>query len=489
MMVKNPSIYEINVRVWIKRFGESLDDVPDSYWEDLAKKGVNLVWLMGVWKTVPSCVEKYCFEDGLVKEYREALKDWRKEDVIGSPYAIDSYRINPELGSEKSLKRLKKRLNSLGILLILDFIGNHFHAESSQLKNHPEIFLRTNMNYLKDDPHTFFQSRFNESLVFAHGRDPFYPAWLDTVQVNLFSAEAREYFLALVLELTSVCDGLRCDMAMLSLNNVFKNTWGGVLGNMGYSKPNEEFWNIVIQEVKVRKKDFLFIAETYWDLEYDLQQMGFDYTYDKRLLEKFDIGAVGDIREHLSAGLQYQQKSVRFIENHDELRSLTAFGKDKARAAAVIMSTVPGMHFYFDGQLEGKRVKLPVQLGREPKEAGLPCIKEFYGRLLPAVSEPVFKEGSWEQLRPLPSWNGQDSGYEDILLWHLEFQGTERLVAVNFSDKPKKCRVKLSLKGRPDNIKFCDLLNNESYIRNRAEIECDGLYIELRGYQSHIFSY
>ena len=120
-------------------------------------------------------------------------------------------------------------------------------------------------------------------MILAHGRDPLFSAWQDTVQVNYFNTNAREYLSNVLLKLVDVCDGVRCDMAMLPLNNVFFNTWIGVLNKANIVKPLEEFWEMAIKAVKAKNNNFIFLAEAYWDLEWDLQQLGFDFTYDKRL--------------------------------------------------------------------------------------------------------------------------------------------------------------------------------------------------------------
>ena len=89
-MLYNQSLYEINTRVWLQRFDQgiiksTLNDVPNSYWDCLVKKGIDYVWLMGIWKTCNSLIDKCCFEEGLKKSYDRALKGWKREDVIGSP--------------------------------------------------------------------------------------------------------------------------------------------------------------------------------------------------------------------------------------------------------------------------------------------------------------------------------------------------------------------------------------------------------------------
>lgn len=488
-MTKNPSIYEINTRVWLKRFGDNvkIDEVPDEYWVSLKNKGIDLVWLMGIWKTKPELAKKYCYEDGLLREYSGALKDWKDEDVIGSPYAIDEYVVNPDLGDEDSLLKLKLRLNEMGMGLVLDFISNHFHAESKTLKEHPEIFLPANDHYYSEDQHTFYKP-FNGSQVFAHGRDPFFPAWQDTVQVNYFSTAAREFMIKMLIKLTRLCDGVRCDMAMLNLNNIFKNTWGGVLENMGFKKPDVEFWQVAIEIVKDVRDDFLLIAEAYWDLEYALQKLGFDYTYDKKLTDRLTNSYPPDIRDHLMADKEYQDKSVRFIENHDEERAFKSFGKNREKAAATIISTLQGMRFYNDGQFEGRRIKLPVQLGREPKETEVKCMVEFYDKLLEITKSKVFKDGEWRLLKTLPAWDGNES-YQNILAWLWEYKDEKRLVVVNYSDWHSQCRIKLDVRGYAERVELIDLITGNKYNHNIEEVAHVGAFIELKAYKSHILIY
>jgi len=491
-MITNPNLYEINTRVWLRQFDTpekraELDDIPTSYWDELKNKGIDYVWLMGIWKTNESTIEKYCFEEGLVKEYSKALKDWKREDVIGSPYSIDVYDVNPKLGNLKSIYKIRTELNKRKMKLILDFVPNHFSAHSSLIKQNPSLFLSTTENYFKEDPHTFFKPE-NDNHVFAHGRDPFYPAWQDTVQVNYFSIKAREFMIKTLINLTKFCDGVRCDMAMLALNNVFKNTWGGVLANNGYETPKDEFWKLAIEIVKNTCSNFIFIAEAYWNLEYELQQQGFNYTYDKKLTDRLKAGYVTEIKDHLQAHKDYQLKSIRFLENHDEERAAKIFGKEKSQAAAVIAGTVTGMHFYNDGQFEGKRIKLPVQLGREPKEQVCITLKNFYDKFLDITNREVFKCGEWEMLKPIPS-SEKNVTYNNILAWTWKYLNEKRLVVVNYEDTISTCWLKLDVRGYPEEFTLIDLLTDKVYYRSAEEVHTVGLYIELRNYNSHIFAY
>lgn len=493
MMHTNLKIYEINTRVWIRGFDTSekkakLIDVPDSYWTSLTEKGFNLIWLMGIWKTCPSVIEKCCFQEGLISTYKKALKDFSSKDVIGSPYSIDKYEISPDLGTPAELITLKQKLNSMGLKLILDFIPNHFSCDSEVIETNPYIFVEADEEYYSKNKYTFFIPEVWEDKYYAHGRDPFFPAWTDTIQINYFCQLARDFMTGILLNLPTYCDGVRCDMAMLILNNVFHNTWIGLMNNYGYQKPSREFWEIAISAVKEKFPEFIFIAETYWDLEWELQQMGFDFTYDKRLTDRLHDAPVYSIKDHLKAEDTYQKKSVRFIENHDEERAVTSFGKARSMAAAVAISTIQGLRFYNDGQLEGKKVKLPVQLGREPVEKPIPEIQAFYDQLLEITNDDIFKFGQWQLLEQLSSFEGNNS-HNNFLIWLWTYKTDHRLIVINYSDVVAQCRIKLDVAGYEDIIKMTDLLTGIEYIRSAEEVYHHGLFVELKPYHSHIISY
>jgi len=489
----NHNLYQINTRVWLRRFDgrkkAGLGDVPMSYWEELAAKGMDYVWLMGIWKICESTVEKYCMKPGAVRDsFGQTLKDFQIRDVIGSPYAIECYEVSPMLGNEESLRKLRSELNRLGMKLILDFVPNHFSADSLLTRTDPHVFLQADENFFRHDPHTFYKPFASGEKVFAHGRDPFFPAWEDTVQVNYFNPKAREFMIQTLGHLTHLCDGVRCDVAMLALNEVFQNTWGELLSEKGIEKPEDEFWKKAVASVKSLCPDFIFIGEVYWDKEWEFQQLGFDYTYDKKLTDRLRAGHVRSIQDHLLADRIFQQKSVRFLENHDEERAVTAFGEERSKAGAVIISTLQGMRFYHDGQFEGKKIRVPVQLGREPYELPNEDISEFYDKLLRICNEEIFRKGEWSLLETEPAWEG-DISYPNILACSWKHGSHKRLVLVNYADSTSACRIKADTEGCPEHFKLRDLLNDQVYLRSASEARDPGIYIELKNYRSHIFAY
>lgn len=484
----NPSLLEINGRVWIKRFKDkseqtTLKDIDKFFFDDLQQHQFDYLWLMGAWKNSEEYADKYCFVEGLQREYSNALPDWNNSDVIGSPYAIDEYTLNKRFGTKSDLLEFKDKLNRAGIKLILDFIPNHFSSESKLISSNPELFLEADEELLNNEGTTFFTTN---DRIFAHGKDPYFPAWQDTVQVNYFNTAAYDFLTDILLNLTDLCDGLRCDMAMLPLLSVFENTWDQVIRKMNCKKPSHEFWESAIVSVKDKRNDFIFIAEAYWDLEYELQKLGFDYTYDKRLTDRLRSDTPANIKAHLSADFNYQSKSVRFLENHDEKRAVDAFGIDKSKAAAVVCGTLPGMRFYHDGQFEGKTIKLPVQLGREPFEEVNAGIFEFYEQLLSITGKDVCKYGKWELLDVIPA-GSNDQTHQNLLSWIWYNDDEYMLIVINYNGEDAYCRLRIDLETNKEELELTDLMEDKSYKQTRHEIVSNGLFIKLEGYQSHIF--
>jgi hypothetical protein len=285
-----------------------------------------------------------------------------------------------------------------------------------------------------------------------------------------------------LLEIADKCDGVRCDMAMLPTRSVFLRTWGG-----RFDPPEAQFWPPAIAGVKEQHPGFLTIGEVYWDMEGELQQQGFDYTYDKRLYDLLLGGDPQGTRRRLSAEAEFQNRLTRFIENHDEERAVTAFGRQRIRPAAVVSMTLPGMRLFHDGQLEGNRLRVPVQLGRRPLEPPDPELTGFYRKLVQALRHPVFHLGEWVPLEPQEEWFGNPS-FRNIIAHRWVFRGHRRVVAANLSTEPAQCFLPLNLPGLGGmNWFFDDLLGQASYSREGDDLVVRGLYLDLPACGCHLF--
>jgi len=390
--IKNPRILEINTWAWLHFLSETfnsritLKTIPNEFFNQEIKY-FDAVWLMGVWERSPAS-KKIAFEHpNLQKEYHKALPDFRDEDVVGSPYSVHYYHVDKTLGGIDGLKEIRKRLAEKNVCLMLDYVPNHVSIDSLWTFE-PDLFIRGTTDDLMSHPYDYFSVG---KEVFAYGRDPNFPAWTDTIQINAFSERARQKTINTILSIAEICDGIRCDMAMLMTNRIFVNTWGKKAG----TPPNREFWEEIISSVKKVYPHFLFLAEVYWDMEWELQKQGFDFCYDKRLYERLANEDATTIKDHLKAEWVYQSKLLRFIENHDELRAVERFGEEKSKAAAIIALTLPGARLIHEGQIRGHKVKLPVQLGRRPFEDDNKNIYDFYQVLMKSIPGREFEAGSW----------------------------------------------------------------------------------------------
>ena len=180
-----------------------------------------------------------------------------------------------------------------------------------------------------------------------------------------------------LLKIAGQCDGVRCDMAMLVLPDVFERTWG-VRAPL--------FWPKATRRVRERHPGFLFMAEVYWDLEWTLQQQGFDYAYDKRLYDRLREGHARPVREHFHAGLDYQDKLARFLENHDEPRAAATFRPECTRPRRSITFLSPGLRFFHEGQFEGRKKRISPHLVRRPDEPVDADLAKFYDGCWPCCA-------------------------------------------------------------------------------------------------------
>ncbi len=483
-------LYEINTRVWLYSLQKELNrkltllTIPDELWIDIIEKGFEWIWLMGVWEHSPLSQEELAKLPGLATEITKAFPSWAPIDVIGSPYSIIDYKLNSMLGKPGDLQRLKQKLNDFGARLILDFVPNHYGNASKLVLTNPEFFIS-----IEDTPND--QSLFK--LVntkkgkrwIAYGKDPYFSPWTDTFQLNYFSEKTREYMITKLRDIALVCDGIRCDMAMLCLNEIIQKTWGLYLDGNKAAEPNRsEFWTQAIETIKTDHPNFQFLAEVYWNLGGRLQQMGFDYTYDKDLYDLLESGSAEKIHSHINSSNKTLSNTISFIENHDEKRAIEVFGRKRSIAAAIVMGTLPGMSLYHQGQLEGMKIKIPVQLRQKQSEYPDNEIKSVYNRILGFTRQIIYNHEIWSML---------SSSNPHVLAWQWSTPNSDkyRLVAVNYSSTPAQGHIfllKEFIQSHIEQFIFNDILNQEKYKWDSIHLSKHGLYVDLPPFESHLFT-
>lgn len=481
---KYPVFYEINTFVWLselsKRYQQkiSLENVPAEEWDALAKSGIDVVWLQGVWERSPEGIRISASNEMLRQEFINALPDFEEDDNLGSAYCVRRYEVDQRLGGKDGLAEARRQLITRRILLILDFIPNHVARDHPWVTEHPEYFIHGNARDLLSSEGAYFESR---GEVIACGKDPNFPAWQDTAQLNAFHPGYREAAQNVLEDIAHQCDGIRCDMAMLMLDPIFAQTWGAHA-----SAPlNRGFWDQIISTTRESHPDFQFIAESYWGTQPELSQAGFTYCYDKDLYDLLVYAKAPAIEHHLDTEVEKQGSLLRFIENHDEQRAATIFNTPKAIVAAIALSTLPGAKLYHLGQFEGRKVKLPVFLRRWTQETEISEWKNIYARLVRLADSPLIKRGEWK-LCPHTGWVDNSSS-EQLLSWSWHRPGETLLVVINFSEQQVQGKVILPWKDLEGvSWRLVDLIKGDAFIRTTAELINPGLFVDLPGWGFHL---
>jgi hypothetical protein len=494
----HPQLYEINTRVWLDTLSRqagrklTLGTVPQEFWERLKDLGMDLVWLMGVWLPSPAGAALDRNNSALTEYCREILPDFTPEDLVGSPYAVAGYELNPALGSEEDLIRVRDNLHRAGLGLILDFVQNHSAQDHPWVTGHPQRYVALEPPDLFP-PGEAFQSTGGDGVPrwIAHGRDPFFPPWPDTAQFCSSCPETRRSLAAELLQVARYCDGLRCDMAMLSLNQVFPRIWEAWVEKKALALPERDYWSEVMEPVKSKFPDFIWLAEVYWGLEGELLGQGFDYTYDKSGYDRLLNLAAADFRDGLLGEGDRSDRMARFLENHDEKRVAAAFPLAAFKAAAVIHATAPGLRLFHHGQLEGRRIKTPVQLGREPQEPDNPEIAGFYRKLLGLTRQPLFKQGRGYVLPVLPPYPG-DLAHQPLVAFAYGLGNLRGVIAVNLSGQVASGFLKFPeefWQGWSRTVLQDEMVKPaQMYHRSRENLETQGLYVLLPPFGHHFFT-
>src|SRR5262245_13537585 len=479
-----PSLYQVNTRVWLTELSQTLgrpatlDDIPDGELDRLAAIGFDWIWLLSVWRTGPAAQQISRTNSEWRREFQETLPDLREEDIGGSGFAITGYTAHPNLGGDAALARIRQRLSDRGLRLMLDFVPNHTAPDHPWVQEHPEYYVAGTESDLATAPQNYTRVRLrNRDGVLAFGRDPYFAGWPDTLQLDYRTPATQEAMRGELLRIAGQCDGVRCDMAMLVLPEVFERTWG---------RRAPLFWPETTARVREKVPGFCFMAEVYWDLEWTMQHQGFDYAYDKRLYDRLRDGHARPVREHFHAGLDYQDKLARFMENHDEPRAAATFTPEMHRAAAIVTYLSPGLRFFHDGQFEGRKTRISPHLVRAPIEPADDAVKRFYEQLLAVLQLAAVRDGEWRLLECAPAWEGNWTR-DGFIACAWQGRDERLVVAVNYAGNQGQCYVRLpfaDLSGAA--VRLNDLMSGARYERRGSDLASTGLYVDLPPWGYHV---
>lgn len=486
-----PLLYQINTRCWLRDLSAhqqrtiTLADVPAEEFARWQQLGFTHIWLMGVWTTGPRARDLALHDPQLRSAYDAVLPGWTEADVAGSPYSIADYAVPPALGGDAGLKQFRARLNQAGLKLILDFVPNHLGVDHAWVTARPDLFVQSKTEV----DGTFAVSTAAGERRIANGKDPYFAPWTDVAQLDYRCAATRAAMQKLLLAIAARCDGVRCDMAMLLLNDVFAKTWAHLPS--AEPPPAGEFWSDAIPAVKRAQPGFSFLAEVYWGLEGRLQSLGFDFTYDKALYDDLTERRYAEAQSKLlAAAPDYVARSIHFLENHDEPRAAEKLSLLENRAAALTILALPGMRFLHEGQLRGARLKVPVQLARRPVEPPQAEVRAAYQAILTALQQSAVGRGEARLLAPRAAWDGNPTGQNFVVVqWQTKAAAFD-LVVVNLAPHRGQCNVSLNAPGLDEHDwSMRDLLGDEKYLRVGKDITNSGLYLDLPAHGAQLFRF
>jgi hypothetical protein len=462
-------LYELNVRTWRTERSAALgrpatlDDLTDDRLDQLVEDGFTWLYLLGVWKIGP-LTRAVSVQDQHLRHYLSSvLVDAADADICGSPFSPMAYEVEADFGGDDALARLRERARASGLSLMLDFVPNHLGLDHPWVKDHPDYCLLGDESRLHAQPDAY--CRLHGRIV-AHGRDPFFAPWRHTVQLDYSNPRLQEAMMVAASDVAARCDGLRCDVAMLLLQDVFENTW---------KRPMQPFWRRCLDRVRAEHPGTLFMAEVYWNREYELQQAGFDFTFDKILYDRLLSGDPESIRAHLRASPEYQSHCVRFLENHAEQRAAARFSyADHHRGALLLTGMVPGLLLCHFGQEDGRKLHSSIHSSRRPSEDGSPAHRLAYTELMKLLSEPARHDGTWQLLEPF----NQRGANLIACLWSLAVHHS-LLLLVNASWQATSGAVVAGPLANRD-CQFQDYLaGGTPYVVKAETLRAEGISVEL----------
>ena len=537
-----------NVYVWLDQLSReyqkpitSLDQIPEEELLKHARRGINALWLIGLWERSPAS-----------QKIKQACGNL---EAVSSAYSLFDYSIAESLGGENAFQHLSEAASRFNIKLAADMVPNHMGIDSRWISDHPEWFLSLdhppfsgytfNGIDLSSDPainifledHYYdksdaavvfkrFDKRTGETRFVYHGNDGTAMPWNDTAQLNYLNPDVREAVIQTVLDVARKFSIIRFDAAMTLTKKHFQRLWfpqpgsGGAIptrSEFGLSKKQfdalmpKEFWREVVDRAAEEVPDTLLLAEAFWMMEgFFVRSLGMHRVYNSAFMHMLRDEDNKKYRKLIIDTLEFDpqilKRYVNFMNNPDEETALSQFGSGgKYFGTCVLMSTLPGLPMFGHGQIEGFAEKY----GMEYKKA-------YYDE----VPDPSFVERHQREIFPLLHRRRLFSEVDHFVLYDLISQdglvNDDVIVYSNRSDQEQALIVfhnkwgdargwisrsvsinghsvdllsGLGISAADDNyLIFKDMITGFEYIRSLQELSSHGLFLELGAFDYHVFS-
>ncbi|MCQ9208011.1 MAG: alpha-amylase family glycosyl hydrolase, partial [Omnitrophica bacterium] len=427
--------------------GKRFDQIDNAWLKKLAERGVNVLWLSGV------------YEDS---EYSQKLNEYwgRKNHIrqVRSAFSISEYTPKKLLGGKEGFDDLVARANGFGIKIGLDVVLNHLALDSPIVQEHPEYFLSpetTNetihpdqWNNLELDPadtlsKVFIHPQLRKVFYFGGGNqtDTQRVIWLDTIQFNYLNENMRAYMRNVIFQVAEMTNGgaIRLDAVFHLLRLEYKEAWFKEMSWEEFDQKyplGHEAMRHVLQELKRKYPNIILISEYFGGRGDYMLELGFDFYYEGYIREALIHHDIQGLKKFLSMITPEQKfRFLKYLENHDLQDRITRLlGRNAAKAATVLLYTLPGASLVMHGQSHGHSLWMPsatyvdggIDFGPEQDNEE---IYELHRKLGMLTSNDIFRNGLFE-LIPYRT----DDNNQNVVVFKREWKGKSAIVVVNYSD-------------------------------------------------------
>ena len=539
--------------VWLaqlsRKYGRHLgrlDEIPDEDLAELGRRGINSLWLIGVWERsrASRTIKQLC----------------GNQEAVASAYSLFDYRIADDLGGEAAYVHLRDRAYHHGIRLASDMVPNHMGIDSPWVVEHPEWFIaRPDPPYpaysfegpdlsqdgrveIKIEDHYYEQSdaavvfrrrdkASGETRYIYHGNDGTSFPWNDTAQLDYLNPAVREQVIQTILHVARLFPVIRFDAAMTLAKRHFHRLWfpgpgssGAIPSRAEYGMNQadfdrampHEFWREVVDRVAAEVPGTLLLAEAFWLMEgYFVRTLGMHRVYNSAFMIMLRDEDNAKYRSVIKNTLEFDpdimKRYVNFMSNPDERTAIDQFGKgDKYFGVAVMMSTLPGLPMFGHGQIEGFTEKYGMEY-RWPRYQEDPdhwLVERHEREVAPLLKRRwLFAESAhfllYDFFHPTGSVNedvfaysNRTGGERALVVYHNRYADAHGTVdfSAAYADKgsgqlrQRRLAEGLGLSGdRGAVIAWRDSITGLQYLRRAGDLFDSGLTLSLHAYQCHVF--
>jgi len=539
--------------VWLaqlsKQYGRHifrLDQIPDEELALLAARGLNSLWLIGVWERsrASKTIKQLC----------------GNTDAVASAYSLYDYKIAEDLGGESAYINLRDRAYRQGVRLASDMVPNHMGIDSPWVVEHPEWFISRNESpypaysfngpdlssdgrvEIKIDDHYFEQTdaavvfrrrdRYTgETRYIYHGNDGTSFPWNDTAQLNYLSAAVREQVIQTILHVARLFPVIRFDAAMTLAKRHFHRLWfpgpgssGAIPSRAEYSMSQaefdrampHEFWREVVDRVAAEVPGTLLLAEAFWLMEgYFVRTLGMHRVYNSAFMVMMRDEDNAKYRSVIKNTLEFDpdimKRYVNFMSNPDERTAIDQFGTgDKCFGVAALMATLPGLPMFGHGQIEGftEKYGMEYQRPRYDETADHWLVERHEREIAPLLKRRwLFAESSNFLLydffqdegrvdENVFAYSNRNGGERALVVYNNRYATTRGTIdfSAAYADKAaghlrqQRLHEGLGLSGDGEAIlAFRDSLTGLEFLRRANHLSTQGLTLDLHAYQCHVF--